>query len=262
MLEKKTDGHINIEQQYFPFKYLYLNQDKDSFTGEIWKEIEELDGNYLISNLGRVKRLKKQNSLGTWISEYILKAYYCKNKGKPYVIVRIGDKRFALATLVAKHFIKKTPGCDKLIFKDRNQLNIHFSNLAWVDNETFSLYCNSHSYRKKKCYSREFVLKYCTDKKLLEYYKTGDIQIFYNYWTEIRKTLYFRDIKEIEGECFEYILDRVKRNSILGSLKGLIIMYSYAARKKYLKEISSNEVSSKIKISYDPELTQIHNLNR
>jgi hypothetical protein len=41
---------------------------------EIWKDIEELNGDYQISNLGRLKRTKKyRNQFTEWESNKILK---------------------------------------------------------------------------------------------------------------------------------------------------------------------------------------------
>ena len=43
---------------------IYKNLSLDDLDGEIWKEIEEYNGDYFISNFGRVKSFKKDKEGG------------------------------------------------------------------------------------------------------------------------------------------------------------------------------------------------------
>lgn len=85
---------------------------------EIWKEIENLNGKYLISNYGNVKSL--------YINK-ILKAGY--NNG--YLMVNLKSKMYYIHRLVATYFIENTNNKKQVNHLDLNKSNNSIENLEW-----------------------------------------------------------------------------------------------------------------------------------
>ena len=88
---------------------------------EIWKKIEE-NNDYLISNLGRLKRNNKILKLNKNARGYL----YCNisTSGK---ITKVKIHR-----LVAKAFIDNLQNKETVNHIDGNKLNNHYSNLEWL----------------------------------------------------------------------------------------------------------------------------------
>lgn len=118
---------------------------------EIWKDIENYEGIYQVSNFGKVKRLPTKTTMRnqsiSWIQElpeYIFTPSL-DSKGYPQVALSIGgNKRTArVHRLVAEAFL--SPPSDELISEclsagvkyvpinhiDANTQNNHFKNLEW-----------------------------------------------------------------------------------------------------------------------------------
>jgi len=105
---------------------------------EIWKDIKGYEGQYQISNLGRVKSLARIQKIGLRnikikpLKEIILKqskstsGYYqvclCKNSVK---------KTHAIHKLVAKHFILNENNKKQVNHIDGNKTNNFYKNLEW-----------------------------------------------------------------------------------------------------------------------------------
>lgn len=90
---------------------------------EIWKDIKGYKGLYQVSNLGRIKSIKK---------EYIFK----ENKnGNGYRIVTLTknkiEKSFSVHQLVANHFIPNSNNLPQVNHKDGNKMNNDVDNLEW-----------------------------------------------------------------------------------------------------------------------------------
>lgn len=91
-----------------------------------WKNHEELQNRYLISEYGNVKNIKTNRLLKIQINPH---GYNCINlwfggKGKTFRIHR----------LVAKAFVVNSNNKPQINHKDGNKLNNHYSNLEWVTN--------------------------------------------------------------------------------------------------------------------------------
>ena len=108
--------------------------------GEIWKPIKGYDGNYYVSNYGRVKSTYHA-------SEKFLTPI---NSGKGYLQVTLfknhKSKKFLVHRLVAEYFVENPNGLYFVNHKDENKSNNHFLNLEWCD----VAYNNAYGTRMQK----------------------------------------------------------------------------------------------------------------
>lgn len=109
---------------------------------EEWKDIEGYEGDYQVSNFGRVKSFKRD------FNGKILKVR--KNNGYGMVDLRNKElkKHFLLVhRLVAKYFLNNIEGKDYVNHKDGNKLNNHVKNLEWCTHSDNM----KHAYKNKLC---------------------------------------------------------------------------------------------------------------
>lgn len=102
---------------------------------EIWKDIEEYEGKYQVSNLGRVKSLlfingniiKKREKILKELGEnkYLHVTLWKNHKGKNYSVHQ----------LVAKAFIENPNNYKEINHKDENIRNNKADNLEWCDHK-------------------------------------------------------------------------------------------------------------------------------
>lgn len=102
---------------------------------EIWKDIKGYEGEYQISNFGRVKGLGRKivygnESKGEYHTkkETILKSTV---SGKYEMIKLKGNNSVTIHSLVANHFIPKIKGKSYINHIDQNPLNNFYKNLEW-----------------------------------------------------------------------------------------------------------------------------------
>ena len=90
---------------------------------EIWKEIEGFNGDYWVSNLGRVKSLKYKK-------ERILKP---RKQSGYYKVLLYNDKKYeySIHRLVAMAFIPNPDNLPQVNHKDENKANNCVDNLEW-----------------------------------------------------------------------------------------------------------------------------------
>ncbi len=148
---------------------------------EIWKDIKGYEGLYQISNLGRVKSIKRVVARGTNykpIKERVLKAG--NNKGYAYVILcKYGKKKTVqVHRLVAYAFIPNPNNLPCINHKDENPLNNIVSNLEWC----------THSYNNSY---NELRVKAAISKRIpvLQYSKEGVFIREWSYSKEAEKEL-------------------------------------------------------------------------
>jgi len=111
-------------------RFIFFMQTKIEFKNEIWKEVENFEGRYEISNFGRIKSIG-----GKFLKETILKTCidsvgYFKTtlRKKPL------KKHQRIHVLVAEHFLIKPDIKNVCVnHKDGNKLNNHVDNLEWTD---------------------------------------------------------------------------------------------------------------------------------
>ncbi len=117
---------------------------------EVWKKIQFDDNiskkeNYLISNHGRIKKLKRGTDF--WVLKRLHKigGYECLH------VVQVSGKRTAryIHKLVAETFIKKENEEQSYVLHiDFNKLNNNVSNLIWANKkERYVLQCNSPKFK-------------------------------------------------------------------------------------------------------------------
>ena len=104
---------------------------------EEWRPIKGYEGQYQVSNLGRVKSLgrykrTKGNAI-FWFDGRILKQYI-NNAG--YLMIGLWDekiKRFLVHRLVAEAFIPNPDNLPQVNHRDENKTNNSVDNLEWCD---------------------------------------------------------------------------------------------------------------------------------
>ena len=115
---------------------------------EIWKDIEGYEGIYQVSNLGRIKALKK---IVRWDGgkdypreEYIMKKIV-KNSGYEQITLSKNSTqvRRIVHRLVASAFLPKDPTRPFINHKDGNKANNRVDNLEWCTTKENNL----HKYR-------------------------------------------------------------------------------------------------------------------
>lgn len=142
---------------------------------EIWKDIENFEGFYQISNFGRVKSLKKwcgNKHLSKWIdSEKILKP---TDNGRGYLIIAFNTngkkKNYYIHRLVATHFLNKPINKNIVNHKDYNKHNNNVNNLEWcTQKENIKYSINNMKHRKNITHSNTGERYICYRKKTKVY---------------------------------------------------------------------------------------------
>jgi hypothetical protein len=102
---------------------------------EIWKDVIGFEGQYMISNYGNAKSLRRMICVGKrgerWLPEIILKPSIGQ---AGYARVRIGTQLTTIHRLVALHFIPNPDGKDIINHKNGVKLNNNAENLEWCTN--------------------------------------------------------------------------------------------------------------------------------
>jgi len=171
---------------------------------------------------------------------FIVKSAMRTNKS-PKICLRLNNrhaKYAGVASLVATYFVPNPRNYTRVIFKDRNRHNCHYTNLAWVDNETWMFYCGTLKGGKKLVFTREEAIQRCTDVHMLNYYKSLDEYWLHECWKEIEAAISIADWPQLRSECYMYFIDRVQRFSILKNPLFVILSCVRNMRNKIRKEIS------------------------
>lgn len=124
---------------------------------EEWKDVVGYEGLYKVSNLGRVKSLKKNGVA----HDKLLRAFDLRGLG--YMSVRLSKdnkgKTHKVHRLVAQAFIQNPNNLPQVNHKDENKSNNFVYNLEWCDNSYNINYGTrndkmaSKLYKKVNCYT-------------------------------------------------------------------------------------------------------------
>lgn len=185
---------------------------------EIWKDIENYEGIFMISNLERVKSLDRyiicKNGRKLHVKEKILKPIDDKNGYKVInLCYKQNIKPYKIHRLVAMHFILNPNNFNEVNHKDENKANNIVSNLEWCDrkyNVNYYIDNNKDKFIKQISNTRE---KY-TGKKIMVYRNSNYIGE-YNSVKECCNALnidkhrvfdnIYRNVKNRNGYLFKYV---------------------------------------------------------
>ena len=112
---------------------------------EEWKRIEEFDGIYAVSNLGRVKSINHlvktgNNGLRLVIGRILKQEKTCNGYMFIKTSKKYGNKHLAVHRLVAKAFIPNPDNLPNINHKDEIKHNNIVTNLEWCDHSYNALY--------------------------------------------------------------------------------------------------------------------------
>jgi len=126
-----------------------MNNLQKEIKCEIWKDIAGFEGYYQISNLGRVKSLKRyhKNSDSIMSCPKDGSGYHTANlnksgNSKRYGVHTVKRRTIRVHRLVASMFLENKNNLACVNHKDGNKLNNHVDNLEWaskLENETHAL---------------------------------------------------------------------------------------------------------------------------
>lgn len=162
--EEKLKTAYAAFMQFYPFTL-------DNIGGEIWCDVEGYDGDYQISNFGRVKSFKQGKCI-------ILKPGY--KSGYLWFSLSKNNKRTfnAAHRLVAKAFIPNPDNKPQVNHLDGHPLNNHVSNLEWAtgaENQQHAITNGLFTHKKgTECYQAKLTTKLA--EWVLSVYKRGDKQ--------------------------------------------------------------------------------------
>lgn len=102
---------------------------------EIWKPILGYENIYEVSNLGRIKSLKRKDISGRVIQERFLKFQKDKDGYLLVTLCKNGGKKHRVHKLVAQAFIPNPNYFECINHKDENRANNNMKNLEWCTHE-------------------------------------------------------------------------------------------------------------------------------
>ncbi len=125
---------------------------------EVWKEIKNFEGVYQISNLGRVKSLRRTSSQNGWdmcvLKEKILKPQKT-GRCRRYLQVSLGGRLVPVHRLVARGFLGDPLHKQEVNHKDGNPSNNLVGNLEWVSHRENILHARDTGLTKTKLNPRK-----------------------------------------------------------------------------------------------------------
>jgi hypothetical protein len=114
---------------------------------EVWRDIPGCEGQYLVSNVGRIKSMKWSGKYGSH-PDGMIRKQRTDEFGYKYVMLRIAgkNKRISVHRAVAMAFIPNPDNLPQVNHKDETRDNNCVENLEWCT----ILYNNNYGHRKEK----------------------------------------------------------------------------------------------------------------
>lgn len=145
--------------------------------GEIWKDIKGYEGIYQVSNLGRVKSLKRYSNNNANTKDRLLKPSFNKKGYLRVVLCKNGIQyNKTIHRLVAEAFIPNPDNKPQVNHIDEDKTNNRISNLEWMTNKenrnhgtaikrmcitnSKAIICTKGDIKEKYASQKEFCLKY------------------------------------------------------------------------------------------------------
>lgn len=139
-------------------------------VGEIWKDIKGYEGLYQVSNLGRIKSLKRkvryQNSFKT-LKERIKGTFIGKQGYLRVELSKNGvNKKYSVHRLVAKSFIENSNESLEINHKNGIKTDNRVENLEWITRSENELHAYKMNLAKNTEKQRNAVRLWCKENKI------------------------------------------------------------------------------------------------
>lgn len=225
---------------------MYRNLEYNDLPNEEWRPIKEYNGEYLVSNLGRIKSLiterKCKNGRTYKIKSRIMKQAFTSTG---YLMVNLKGKMFKVHRLVGEAFLDKPQNKNVINHKDFNTLNNKVENLEWVTTKE-NVEHSANAYRNSRYHIFD-------KNKVIELYKSGidartiskDMNVPYNCITNVvnknhisRKIFPRKSKYSITIEELKILLKNGYTNKQIS--EKFNIPNTYIARRKY--QIKKGEI--------------------
>ena len=173
--------------------YSFIASNNIAEMKEIFKPVKDYDGLYEVSNLGRVKSLKRSvfNGKGFYINpEIILKSHINKTTGYESVILTKNSEQilYLVHRLVLSTFILNTENKRTVNHKDGVKTNNNVDNLEWNTYSENILHSFANGLQKpSKPWLGKFGADNNSSKVVLQYNKNGNFIRKYVSMTEASK---------------------------------------------------------------------------
>jgi hypothetical protein len=190
----------------------------NSLKGEVWKDLEQYDGYYAISNFGRLKRYARLDSIGRKLQEKIIVRAYSYTK-ENYIIgakFTFGYNNLVLSKsasiLLAEAFIGNIPKGHCVVHLDKNIKNDKLENLA-IMSYTDSLKLdyslnkrdNSDFGIKGNIGRNKIVEQYSADGKLIaEFNSLGEVRRLFGYRKSIISRVCLKNFSSKDYSAYGY----------------------------------------------------------
>lgn len=190
---------------------------------EEWADIKGYENMYQVSNLGRVKSLKRKE-------EVILKCKITKSGYREAKLFNVNYKDFLVHRLVALSFIPNPENKKQVNHIDGDKLNNVVTNLEWVTSKENAIHSIESGLKKVGSKSTSSKLKQSDVIQIRKLYLTGDythddLGALYNvHPTTIGKMLNGTNWKQEKHDDTELISEVLKRKYGGGARKGKIIL--------------------------------------
>jgi hypothetical protein len=178
---------------------------------EIWKDIDFTNGEYQVSNLGRVKSMERLRVMKDGRKRIFPSIMLKPRHNNPYYAISIYSKNYEIHRLVAKAFIPNIDNKRCVNHKDCNKLNNCIDNLEWVTHSE-----NIQHALQNDRIPRFFGIKNKNARAIIQYDKNG---CFIKEWGCMS------DVKRELGVDLSNLIKHMNKDPKFHSVKGYVFNY-------------------------------------